>query len=77
MSNLHIHEALQLIMNAPEGIPNFENWLEETFGADATFSNCSSIELTIPAVSEFLVGKGKIYIEDGIVFPAVTQMCQH
>ena len=75
----HIHDALNAIINSPGSFASadFASSLKEKFGYEITFSNCSGTEISADEVVEFLLQRNKIEIQDGKLFPLVSQTCSH
>lgn len=75
----HIHEVLKEIIKYPGKLDTatFAQSIEEKFGNEASFSNCSGIDIPAAGILDFLIERSKIEIKEGKVYPKVSETCSH
>ncbi len=67
MNELHIHEVLNMMIETQKTYNDraeFVKDITERFGADARFYACSSSDMNANEAFDFLIGKGKIVLDD-------------
>ena len=72
----HIHEILDLIFQSDKTfhLDSFESEIKRLFGEDCTFTSCADNEMSTAEVTNFLLQRGKIKIEEGKIIP-LSQGC--
>lgn len=76
---IHGHEIIALVAKYPEGIPagTLAEIVAREFGTDTRFYTCSAENMSLPELLDFLVGRDKVQLRDGLVFPGGSPACNH
>ena len=78
MSQLHIHEVLNLIYSSDKiyTIDELKEEVIRNFGEDISFTSCSEHEFEIDEMVNFMQQRGKIQVEGGKIYP-FGEACNH
>jgi probable metal-binding protein len=78
-AKVHGHSVLEMLMEAP--CPMTRDMLrqaaQEEFGANARYHTCSASELTLDALVDFLLQRGKVTEADGYLTVHAEELCTH
>ncbi len=76
---IHGHEIIELVAKHPEGIAadTLTEIVAGEFGTGARFFTCSAENMSLPEVLTFLVGRDKVQLREGLVFPGGSPACDH
>jgi len=77
LQNIHGHEVLHLLLDAatPYTRATLTVELERRFGPTARFCTCSTTDMTLEDLLDFLTARGKIVEQGGQLRADVSQMC--
>jgi probable metal-binding protein len=77
--NIHGHEVLRLVHNAPKALTRaeLESEITRRFGAEARFCTCSAADMTRDELLGFLLAKGKIVERHGRLATDPSRICDH
>ncbi len=70
MEDLHIHEILRHMQKTHKTFcskEEFASYVEKTFGKDMAFFACSKERMSSNEAYEFLIKKGKIDVQNGLI----------
>lgn len=78
-NSYHGHDILNLIMEASPAftMTTLKAYVEQHFGANATFYTCKLQNLSIDALLEFLISREKVIVDGDLLRTNVANMCQH
>jgi len=77
--NIHGHEIIDIVSLHPEGLSSgrLAAIATERFGVDARFLTCSTENMTLPELLEFLHERSKVELRGQTVFPGGSPACEH
>lgn len=78
-TEIHAHEVIDLIRTTRPGLnrDNAAAAVRQRFGDDARFHACSGGGMTAEQTIEFLLMRGKVYEQDGVLVVRESAVCRH
>jgi len=61
---IHLHNILELLSEKDYSKSKLLEKIEKEFGEDVKFTNCSGLTFDFEEVLDFMIGKGKISIDE-------------
>ena len=79
IESVHGHDVLDLIAgaNPPLTVAAFEAEATRRWGADARFHTCSVSGMKLPELLGFLLARGKIVENNGLLATDPSKICNH
>ncbi len=77
--SVHAHEVLAMLNNSdiPYTLNDLSSEVIRNVGKDAVFHTCSQQGLTLPALLEFFISKGKVVQEGEFIMTNPKRICHH
>lgn len=77
--SLHAHQALAFIAGRPQGFSREElpRAIQLAFGPEARFHACTASGMDAEALVGFLLERGKLVLQGGLLHPNLADLCQH